>query len=270
MLSCCTIAEVLKNKLNGFTPEIAIILGSGLGSLADKITNPTYIKYNEIPDFPQSSVSGHKGQFVCGYLQNKKIICMQGRVHLYEGNSPQTIRQIIHGLKLLGVNKLIVTNAAGSLNKNISAGSIMMITDHINLSSFNPLIGTNDETLGPRFPDMSNAYSQNFQNLIRQTAAELNIPLKEGTYLMVSGPNFETAAEVKAFGLLGGDAVGMSTVHEVISAVHCGMEVMGFSVITNLGTGLSDNALSHEETLSMGQKASENLSLLINTILERI
>ncbi len=270
MLNSHTLSENIKSKLNGFAPDTAIILGSGLGSLADQINNKIIIKYDELADFPLSSVSGHKGRFVCGELQDKKVLCMQGRVHIYEGNSPQAICRIIHGLKLLGINKLIVTNAAGSLNKNIPAGSIMMITDHINLSSFNPLIGPNNDSMGPRFPDMSNAYSKKFQKLIRQTANELNISLKEGVYLMVSGPNFETSAEVRAYGLLGGDAVGMSTVPEVISAVHCGMEVMGFSVITNLGTGLSDHSLSHEETLKMGQQASAELSMLINTLLKRI
>lgn len=267
---CYSFANQIKDRLSGFQPEIALILGSGLGSLADKIENPFIIKYSELTNFPQSSVSGHKGQFVCGTIKGKNILCMQGRIHLYEGHAPQLICQIIKAFKLLGIQKLIVTNAAGSLNTNISAGSIMMITDHINLSFSNPLIGSNDDTFGPRFPDMSNAYSPNLQKLAQQTAQELNLELKEGIYLMVSGPNFETAAEIRAFGILGADAVGMSTVPEVISAVYTGIETLGFSVITNLGTGLQKQIQSHTETLKTADAAANNLAVLINKIIERI
>ncbi len=262
--------QQIKTILNDFHPEIAIILGSGLGKIAEKIENPITIKYSEILGFPQSTVSGHKGQFICGKLNNKNIICMQGRIHLYEGHSAQSILQIIKTFKMLGVQKLIVTNAAGSLTKNIPAGSIMMITDHINLSGSNPLIGPNDDNFGPRFPDISNAYSKNLQEISRKTAKELNIELAEGVYLMVSGPNFETAAEVRAFGILGGNAVGMSTVPEVISATYCNLEILGFSVITNLGTGLQKEPQSHDETLSMANSAADKLSSLINTIIARI
>ena len=174
---CYSFAEQIQKHISDFKPEIAIILGSGLGSLAEQISNPIIIKYNEIKNFPQSSVSGHKGQFVCGTLQNKKVICMQGRIHLYEGHQPQIICQIIKTFKLLGVKKLIVTNAAGSLTAKIQAGSIMLITDHINMSFNNPLIGPNNDNFGPRFPDMSNAYSLNLQEIAKQTASKLNIPL---------------------------------------------------------------------------------------------
>ena len=270
MTKCVSFCNQIKKHLNGFTPDIALILGSGLGKIADSIKQAITIPYCDIKDFPQSSVSGHKGQFVCGNLNGKNVICMQGRVHLYEGHKPQDICQIIKTLKLLGVKKLIVTNAAGSLNSEISAGSIMMISDHINMSFSNPLIGPNDETFGPRFPDMSNAYDKNLQDLALNIADEENIPLKKGVYLMVCGPNFETAAEVKAFGILGGDAVGMSTVPEVISASYCGIKTLGFSVITNMGTGLQKNVLSHDETLSNATKASNNLARLISKIIERI
>ncbi|MBE6453619.1 MAG: purine-nucleoside phosphorylase [Alphaproteobacteria bacterium] len=262
--------QQIKMLLNDFQPEIALILGSGLGEIAEKIENPITIKYSEIAGFPQSTVSGHKGQFICGKLNNKNVICMQGRIHLYEGHSAQSILQIVKTFKMLGVKKLIVTNAAGSLNKDLPAGSIMMITDHINLSGHNPLIGSNDDNFGPRFPDISNAYSKTLQDLSRKTAKELNITLSEGVYIMVSGPNFETAAEVRAFGLLGGNAVGMSTVPEVISAAYCNIETLGFSVITNLGAGLQKEPLSHNETLSMANNAIDKLSSLINNIFKRI
>lgn len=267
---CYSFAEQIKQRLNGFEPEIALILGSGLGNLAEQIKNPVIIRYKDIKGFPQSTVSGHSGQFAAGVLNGKKVLCMQGRVHLYEGHSPQSISQIIKTFKLLGLKKLVVTNAAGSLTPQIPAGSIMLITDHINFSFNNPLIGPNDDVLGPRFPDMSNAYDAGLRKIAVDTARELGIDLKQGVYLMVSGPNFETAAEVKAFGILGGDAVGMSTVPEVISAVHAGIKVLGFSVITNLGTGLQTQIQSHAETLAMADKAAGRLSVLLGKIFERI
>ncbi len=267
---CYSFSNQIKKHLNNFTPEIAIILGSGLGNIADNISNKIIIKYNQIDGFPQSTVSGHNGQFVIGTLQGKKVLCMQGRIHLYEGHHPQTINQIIKTFKLLGIKKLIVTNAAGSLTPKIPAGSIMLITDHINLSFSNPLIGPNNEELGPRFPDMSNAYDKELRKIATQTAKDLDIPLYNGVYLMVSGPTFETPSEVKAFALLGGDAVGMSTVPEVISAVHSGIDVLGFSIITNMGTGLQQQTQSHEETLSMAAKSTKLLTTLINNIFERI
>lgn len=267
---CFSYAAQLQNKLNGFKPDTALILGSGLGKLADQIQNPAIIKYSEIEGFPLSTVQGHCGQFVAGTLCGQKVLCMQGRLHLYEGHSPQSISQIIKMFKLSGIKKLIVTNAAGSLNPKIPAGSLMLITDHINLSFNNPLIGPNDDSLGPRFPDMSNAYDRDMQTLARQIASENNISLHQGVYVMVSGPNFETAAEVKAFGILGGDAVGMSTVPEVISAVHSGIKVLGFSVITNMGTGLQSQSQSHSETLAVANQASEQLAVLLNKIFERL
>lgn len=267
---CYSFADQLKGRLNGFEPEIALILGSGLGALAEQIKNPVTVKYQEISGFPQSTVSGHQGCFVAGCLNGRKVLCMQGRVHLYEGHSPQIVSQIIKSFKLLGIKTLVVTNAAGSLTKQIPAGSVMLITDHINLSFNNPLIGPNDETLGPRFPDMSNAYDKSLRQIALKTAQELGIELKQGVYLMVSGPNFETAAEVKAFGILGGDAIGMSTVPEVISAAHVGIKVLGFSVITNLGTGLQGQAQSHAETLNVASQAADRLTTLLNKLFERI
>ena len=267
---CQSFYKQIQKATNGFKPEIAMILGSGLGALADKIKNPIIVRYSDIKDFPQSTVEGHKGQFVCGLLNGKKVICMQGRIHLYEGHKPQDICQIIKTFKLLGVQKMVVTNAAGSLNPEITAGSIMMITDHINLSSTNPLIGPNDETFGPRFPDMSNAYDKELQVIASNIAYKENINIKKGIYLMVSGPNFETAAEVKAFGILGADAVGMSTVPEVISASYLGIKTIGFSIITNMGTGLQTSTQSHEETLNTASKATSDIALLLDKLFERI
>ena len=267
---CYSFFEQINNLSQNFKPEIALILGSGLGALANKIENPIEIKYSDIKGFPQSTVEGHKGQFVLGTINNKKVICMQGRIHLYEGHKPQDICQIIKTFKLLGVKKLIVTNAAGSLNHKIKPGSIMMITDHINLSFTNPLIGPNDNTLGPRFPDMSNAYDKDLRIIAQDTAKNKKIKIKEGVYLMVSGPNFETAAEIKAFRTLGADAVGMSTVPEVISAAYCNIKSLGFSVITNMGTGLQKNSQSHDETLNMANKAASNLAYLLDEIFKRI
>ncbi len=261
-------ATQIKNKLNNFHPDIAIILGSGLGRLAEKISQPKIIKYADINGFPQTTVSGHNGALIAGQISGKNVICLQGRFHLYEGHAPQTIAEIIQTLKLLGVKKLIVTNAAGSLNPDMPPGSLMLIADHINFSGKNPLIGPNDDTIGPRFPDLSNAYDAEERQSLRTIASANNIKLHEGVYLMVLGPNFETAAEIRAFQTLGANAVGMSTVPEVIAAAHCGIKTIGISVITNFGTGMKKEAQSHQKTLDQAQKASDNLLLLVQKYLE--
>ncbi|MDR1694762.1 MAG: purine-nucleoside phosphorylase [Lactobacillaceae bacterium] len=262
------ISAQIKNKIGNKQPKTAIILGSGLGKIADELTDKTIIKYEDIEGFPQSSVSGHAGQLVIGRLEGVEILCMQGRVHLYEGHKPQSIDLIIKSFKKLGIEYLIVTNAAGSLDINMPAGSLMLIKDHINFSGQNPLVGVNDDKSGPRFPDLSNAYDHDIRNIVKNTAKKEDIKLYEGVYLMVLGPNFETAAEIKAFRILGADAVGMSTVPEVVSAVHSGMKVLGFSVITNLGTGMRDGKQSHEETLHEGKKASQNLINLLKAYIK--
>lgn len=259
--------QQLKQMLKGRTPETALILGSGLGKLADGISNPLVIDYHEIEGFPQSTVAGHQGRMIIGTLGKREILCMQGRFHLYEGHRPSVIAEVIHALKYIGIKELIVTNAAGSLNPDFAPGEIMLISDHINFSGQNPLIGPNDEKTGPRFVDMSNAYDLELRKKIHRIATAANIKLHEGVYLMVLGPNFETAAEIKAFRTLGADAVGMSTVPEVIAAVHCGIKVLAFSAITNFGTGMQTAPLSHEETLAGAAKASAGLTLLIKTYL---
>lgn len=261
------IAEEIRSRLGKHTPEIAIILGSGLGHLADKIKDPVIIPYAEIKGFPQSSVSGHMGRLIAGRLEDKEVLCMQGRFHIYEGISPSEINKVITVFKLLGIKTLIVTNAAGSLNHELTPGSIMLIKDHINLSGTNPLIGPDDETYGPRFPDMSNAYDLTLRQKLLETAKRLGQNISQGVYLMVSGPTFETPAEIKAFRTLGADAVGMSTVPEVICAVHAGIKVLGLSVITNYGTGMTDKAQSHQETLAQGELAAANLTRLVKTFL---
>ncbi|MBR5154095.1 MAG: purine-nucleoside phosphorylase [Alphaproteobacteria bacterium] len=261
-------ASFIKNKLDLKNPEVAVILGSGLGRFSETLENISSISYASIPNFPQSSVSGHKGELIKGYIKDKEVICLNGRFHLYEGHNPRVILDIIHILKELGVKRLIVTNAAGSLRLDMPPGSIMLIKDHINFSGRNPLVGPNDDNYGPRFPALNNAYSLTLRNLCKKTAQQLDIELKEGTYFYVLGPNFETSAEIKAFALLGGDAVGCSTVPEVISAIHCSIDVLGLSVITNYGAGMQDNTPSHQETLSQANKASEKLIKLVATFIK--
>lgn len=258
----------IRQKLSLKSPKTAVILGSGLGGFADLLQNIVSIDYKDIPNFPQSTVSGHKGQLLHGFLGDKEILCLNGRFHLYEGHNPRVIADVIHILKDLGITRLLVTNAAGSLQKGMPPGTLMLIKDHINLSGRNPLIGANDEHYGCRFPPMNNAYSENLRNKCKKIAIRENIELKEGTYLMVLGPNFETAAEVRAFAMLGGDAVGMSTVPEVIAAAHSSMEVLGISVITNYAAGLMDNTPTHQETLTEAAKASSRLVSLLTSFIK--
>lgn len=257
------IAAQIQNRLNGYHPQTAIILGSGLGGLADEIKNPVIIPYAEIEGFPSSTVVGHKGRLVIGKLEGKEVLCMQGRIHLYEGHKASDINTVITAFRLLGISRLIVTNAAGSLHTDMPAGSLMLIKDHINLNIPSPLIGPDDEKYGPRFPDMSNAYTADIRKKIKDIAKKQNIPLFEGVYMMMLGPCFETAAEIRALQTLGADAVGMSTVPEVVCAVHCGMKVLGISVITNLGTGLQNTPQSHKETIAKAVKAAAGLTTLI-------
>lgn len=262
------IAAFIQSRIGCLHPDTGLILGSGLGDIAETIKNPLIIPYAEIPCFPQSSVAGHKGRLIVGNLHNHTVVCLQGRFHLYEGHDPQVINTVIQVLKVLGIKQLIVTNAAGSLNLEYAPGSIMMITDHINFSGRNPLVGFDDEKYGPRFPAMTSVYAADLQEKMQRTADTLHIKLHKGVYLMVLGPNFETAAEIRAFRILGADAVGMSTVPEIICAARCGISVLGLSVITNYGTGLADSTTSHAETLQQGQKACADLSLLLQTYLK--
>lgn len=238
--------EYIKNKTD-FTPNIALVLGSGLGALADETEAEAVIDYSEIPDFPFSTAPSHKGRFVFGNLNGKKVAVMQGRIHLYEGYSPYEAVKPVRLLRLLGCRTLLLTNAAGGINRSFQVGDLMIIKDHISSFIPSPLIGKNEDSFGPRFPDMSEVYSERLNRIIKQTAEAEKIDIKEGTYLQFRGPNFETPAEIRMAELIGADAVGMSTAIEAQAAKHCGMEVCGISVISNLACGISKNPITGEE-----------------------
>jgi purine-nucleoside phosphorylase len=259
-------SNYIKNKI-GEVPEIGVILGSGLGSLAEEIKDKSFINYSEIPYFPVSTVVGHKGRFVFGILEGKKVIMMQGRFHYYEGHKMDNVTLPILVLNQLGVKKIIITNAAGGVNTKFKAGDLMLITDHINYSGTNPLIGKNIEEFGPRFPDMSTAYNRDFIKSAKIAAANCNVKIAEGVYFMFTGPSYETPAEIKMARILGGDAVGMSTVPEVIVANYCGMKVLGISCITNMAAGILDQPLSHLEVIENSKYASDNFMSLVKNII---
>lgn len=248
-------------------PGTAIILGSGLGELAEHIQDAEIIPYREVPGFPASHVAGHAARLVFGRIGEKEIVAMQGRFHYYEGFSMRELCLPVYVLRQLGVRDLVVTNACGAVNAAFAPGDLMLITDHINLTGRNPLIGPNDERFGPRFPDMSEAYDQSLRAFARETAESLEIPLQEGVYAFYSGPSFETAAEIRAFKVLGADTVGMSTVPEVITAVYLGMHVLGLSCITNMATGIAEKKHSHEEVLLTAAKSAERFCALCDALL---
>lgn len=248
------------------TPETGIILGSGFGAFAEELKNRTVIKTSTIPDYPVSTVAGHAGQLVFGELEGAKILALQGRVHAYEGYSLKEVTFPVHLMAELGVKNLIVTNAAGGLNPNFEPGDLMLIVDHINLMFDNPLVGANDRGLGPRFPDMSAPYDFQLIELADKTALELGIRLQKGVLVASKGPSYETAAEVRMFQRLGGDAGTMSTVPEVIAAVYRRIKVLGISCITNLATGLSGNKLSHDEVTEVAERVKEKFLRLIREI----
>lgn len=248
-------------------PKIAIVLGSGLGSLANEFPNQISVSYSELTDFPVSTVSGHSGQFIFTEAYGTPIVMMQGRVHFYEGYSMQEVVKPIRLMKLLGVEKIILTNSAGGINESFEPGDLMMITGQISSFVPSPLIGKNDENFGIRFPDMSNIYSKELQKLIEISAAEENIAIKKGVYLQTTGPQYETPEEIKMYKMFGADAVGMSTVCEAIAAVHCGMEVCGISCITNKAAGICPSPLSHNDVKETALKASDNFKKLINRII---
>jgi purine-nucleoside phosphorylase len=262
-------AGFLKEKYSN-TPKIGLILGSGLGVLADEIESPVKIPYNEIPDFPISTVEGHAGQLVFGILEGVEVVAMQGRFHFYEGYGMDKVTFPVRVMKELGVDMLIVTNAAGGVNESFEAGDLMIISDHINFTGTNPLIGPNDAKFGPRFPDMSEAYTKELRNSAKEIAARLNMNVKEGVYFGFSGPVYETPAEIRMVRTLGGDAVGMSTVPEVIVARHGGMKVLGISCITNMAAGILDQPLSHEEVIETTERVKANFLLYIKEIVKSI
>lgn len=256
----------LKTKIN-IEPEIGLILGSGLGILADEINDPIKIPYHEIPGFPISTVEGHVGQLVVGTLAGKKVIAMQGRFHYYEGYSLEKVTYPVRVMKELGVKDLIVTNAAGGVNKEFSPGDLMVIIDQINNIGDNPLIGPNNATEGVRFPDMSVAYNKKHISLAKKVANELGLAIKEGVYVGNSGPCYETPAEVNMIRKLGGDAVGMSTVPEVIVARHAGIEVLGISCISNMAAGILDQPLTHHEVIETTEKVKDEFLTFVKAII---
>jgi xanthosine phosphorylase len=263
-------ADIIRARKPGFEPRVAMILGSGLGVLAEQMTDAVAISYNDLPGFPISTVHGHAGELVLGTLAGVPVVCMKGRGHFYEGYGPGVMTSAVRTMKLLGCEMLFVTNAAGSLRPEVDAGSLVALTDHINLLPGSPMAGPNDERFGPRFFSMANAYDAGIRNLVKDTAAAAGITLHEGVYLACPGPNFETAAEIRAFRTMGADVVGMSVVPEVISARHCGLKVAGVSVITNLAEGLTPFPLSHEQTLKYAAIGAKDLVTLIHSFIERL
>ena len=258
------------DKTNNLKPEIAIILGSGLTNFFDDQSILNIISYEDLTDFPQPTVKGHAGKLVLGEIYKHKVVCMYGRSHIYEGHEPKSLANPIRVLKDIGCKLLIVTNAAGSLKQDMPPGSLMTISDHINWSGFNPLIGANAEYYGPRFSDMSDGYHQFYRNQLIKIALKNNQTLFEGVYCMYSGPNFETPAEIKALQVIGGSAVGMSTVPEVIVANHCSLPVIGISVITNYAAGMSKTKLSHQETLEQAALAEEKIINLLKNFIKDV
>lgn len=263
-------AEAIRARLEGRSPKVLMVLGSGLGYLGDVVENAVRIPYGEIPNFPVSTAPGHAGRLVVGSLAGKEVAVMQGRFHTYEGYSAEEVVYALRVLRLLGVEALIVTNASGAVNTSYRAGDIMLIADHIKLFGFNPLTGPNLPEFGTRFPDSSFLYTPALRALAKDCAAELGITLKEGVYMFFPGPSYETPAEIRAARILGADAVGMSTVPEVLAAGHCGMKVLGFSLVCNMAAGILDQPLSEQEVLDAAEAAKRSFSALVLKCLERL
>ncbi len=261
--------DYINTYTEGFSPEIGIILGSGLGEIADKYCEYA-IPYSDIPHFVSSTISGHKGQLVFANIEGRPVVMMQGRNHYYEGYSMEEITYPIKVMRALGVKTIILTNAAGAINKSFQPGDLMVITDHINFMGNNPLIGPNDFRIGPRFPDMSEVYNKNLIKIVDAAARHLRIDIKHGVYIATTGPSYETPAEIKMARTMGADAAGMSTVPEAIVANYCGMNVIGISCITNFASGISTRKLTHEEVIETAEKVKENFIKLILLLLQNI
>jgi purine-nucleoside phosphorylase len=251
-------------------PEIGLILGSGLGVLGDELEDAVTIPYEDIPHFPVSTVEGHAGELILGKLQGRNVVLMRGRFHMYEGYEPELTALPVRVMKALGISTLLVTNAAGGVNLDYMPGNLMLISDHINLTGRNPLAGPNDNALGVRFPDMSNAYSRRLRNIAKQSASELGLSIQEGVYVGLLGPNYETPAEIRMLRTLGVDAVGMSTVSEVIVARHSGIEVLGISCISNMAAGILDQPLSHKEVMETTELVKEQFLSLVMMIIPKM
>src|SRR5213596_2676552 len=250
--------------------SVAIVLGSGLGAFADELTERTAIPYDEIPGFARATVEGHAGRLVIGKIGETTVAAMQGRFHFYEGYSLEDVTFPIRVLKVLGVRTLILTNAAGSLNTEFTPGSLMVISDHINLMGVNPLIGPNDERFGPRFPDLTSTYDPDLQSMVIEEAKAIDIDMRRGVYAALSGPSYETPAEIHMIRTLGADAVGMSTVPEAIVARHMGMQVIGISCITNLAAGVSDRPVDHTQVIATGESVREQFTELLRRVIAKL
>ena len=262
-------AQFIQSKIKA-SAKTAIILGSGLGNLATKIQVEFEIPYTQIPHFPVSTVEGHKGRLILGTLNEVQVWVMEGRFHFYEGYSPEQVAYPVRVLKLLGVDQLILSNAAGGVHPDYLVGDLMIIKDHISLFSINPLIGKNESALGTRFPDMSEPYAQEFIDKAKAIADAHQIKVHEGVYVGVTGPTFETKAEYKLIKAVGGDVVGMSTVQENIAAIHCGMKVFAISVVTDLGIREDNNVITHQEVLEAANAAEPKLTLIISDLVKQI
>jgi purine-nucleoside phosphorylase len=255
---------------SAFRPRIAIILGSGLGGLADELTDATRIPYSDIPSFPRSTAVGHAGQMVIGKAGNVPVAAMQGRAHLYEGYSPAEVTFPIRVFARMGIRALILTNAAGGINLEYKQGALVIISDHINLQGQNPLVGKNDDRFGPRYPDMTRAYCPTYRKMALEEATQQHLGVYEGVYAALLGPSYETPAEIRYLRAVGADLVGMSTVAEVIAARHMGLNVLAISCVTNMAAGILDKAINHEEVLATGERVKGAFTALIKAVLPRI
>ncbi|SLN74704.1 purine-nucleoside phosphorylase [Oceanibacterium hippocampi] len=262
-------AALVSARAGAFRPRLGLVLGSGLNAIAEAIETVARIPYAELAGFPPSRVAGHAGMLVLGRLGGVDVACLQGRAHLYEGHDPSVLRVPVRLLRAIGCEALLLTNAAGSLRPEAGPGSLMMITDHINMTGANPLVGINDDDVGPRFPDMVDAYDPALCSMLDHAAAASGVTLHRGVYMAMLGPTFETPAEIRAAAVLGADAVGMSTVPEAIVARHCGLRVAAVSLITNLAAGMSQDHLSHEQTLAAAGAAAGRMEALIIAFLRR-
>ncbi len=266
---CKEAADFIASRFDA-TDAIGLVLGSGLGELGNEIEDAVCVDYTEIPNFPKTTVPGHAGRLVCGLLNGKKVLCMQGRFHFYEGHDMKTVAMPVRVMKLLGVKAVILTNAAGGCNKTFKPGTLMFIDDFINYMGDNPLYGPNDEEFGPRFPDMTKAIDPIYNNLGKRCAQELGIDARSGVYMAFRGPNYETPAEIRFAQTIGADAVGMSTVPEILAARHCGLPVIGISCITNMAAGMTGEELSHKEVQETADMVKDQFKQLIRKIVSRI
>lgn len=256
-------SDIIKSRFPSLKPKIGIVLGSGLGGFAEQLEDAVSIPYDELPGFPACNIHGHGGNLVIGHIGGVEVVCLQGRSHSYEGGNYDTVKTYVRTLKLLGCEIFLATNASGSLREEVGPGDLMLVTDHINLQPGNPLVGPNDDEFGPRFYPLDNAYNTTLREKLLATAMKESIHIHQGVYISVLGPNYETAAEIRAFRTLGADAVGMSTVPEVLVAHHCGMKVAVIATITNYATGLNHTAHSHNEVVLVAEQAGQKLNRLV-------